>query len=83
MIQDPKHHVEEEKKVDPDDKLYTELEIQDIIENLLNRISRNYVNLMLSIEDEADNEAFFKRYFDIIAQSVFYSFFYAFPKSRS
>lgn len=28
-------------------------------------------------------EGFFEKFFDIIAQSVFYSLFYAFPKSRS
>lgn len=26
---------------------------------------------------------FFKQYFDLLSQSVFYAFFYAFPKSRS
>lgn len=39
--------------------------------------------MLLSIEDPVDNQSFFKRYFDIIAQAVFYSYFYAFPKSRS
>jgi len=41
------------------------------------------VNLLISIEDKTANEEFFKKYFDILAQGVFYSFFYAFPKSRS
>jgi len=52
-------------------------------ENLLDRIAKNYINMLLSIEDPVDNQSFFKRYFDIIAQAVFYSYFYAFPKSRS
>jgi len=52
-------------------------------EKLLNRIARNYVNILLSIENKTDNNAFFKKYFDIISQAIFYSFFYAFPKSRS
>lgn len=26
---------------------------------------------------------FFRQYFDLLSQSVFYAFFYAFPKSRS
>lgn len=41
------------------------------------------MNILLSIENKNDNNMFFKKYFDIIAQAVFYSFFYAFPKSRS
>ncbi len=49
----------------------------------MNRLARNYVNILLSIENKNDNNMFFKKYFDIIAQAVFYSFFYAFPKSRS
>ena len=55
----------------------------DIENNLLNRMAKNYVNMLLSIEDSEDNKNFFKRYFDIIAQAVFYSYFYSFPKSRS
>jgi len=31
---------------------------------------------------EKDNDLFFQIYFDIVAQGCFYSFFYAFPKSR-
>ena len=38
-----------------------------ILENLLNRMSKNYVNMLLSIEDPNDNEAFFKKYFDIVS----------------
>lgn len=39
--------------------------------------------MFLSIEDKKENNIFFKEYFNTLAQSVFYSFFYAFPKSRS
>lgn len=49
----------------------------------LERIARNYVNLLLSIEDPLDNKQFFHKYFNIIAQAVFYSFYYSFPYSRS
>ncbi len=56
---------------------------QEVQDNLLNRMAKNYVNMLLAIEDSEDNKAFFKRYFDIIAQAVFYSYFYSFPKSRS
>jgi len=46
-------------------------------------MAKNYVNMLLKIEDKQDNQAFFTKYFDIVAQAVFYSFFYSFPKSRS
>lgn len=46
------------------------------------RIAKNYIGLFLSIEDKKENDLFFKEYFNTLAQSVFYSFFYAFPKSR-
>jgi hypothetical protein len=39
--------------------------------------------LFVSIEDKADNSLFFKTYFDILSQGVFYAFFYAYPLSRS
>jgi hypothetical protein len=37
----------------------------------------------LSVDDKNDNAVFFRQYFDLLSQSVFYAFFYAFPKSRS
>ena len=46
------------------------------------RIAKNYIGLFLSISDKKENDIFFKEYFNTLAQSVFYSFFYAFPKSR-
>ncbi|CDW78191.1 UNKNOWN [Stylonychia lemnae] len=55
-------------------------------EFLLDRIAANYVsftiveNVKLDLQIKAK---FFENFFDIIAQSVFYSLFYAFPKSRS
>lgn len=60
-----------------------EKKFKNVQEKLLGRIARNYVNILLSIENKTDNNAFFKKFFDTIAQAVFYSFFYAFPKSRS
>lgn len=47
------------------------------------RIAKNYIGLFLSIEDKHESEVFFKEYFNVLSQSVFYSFFYAYPKSRS
>jgi len=44
-------------------------------------MSKNYVNLFLTITDSSKT-SFFKNYFNILSQGVFYSFFYAFPKSR-
>lgn len=47
------------------------------------RIAKSYIGLFLSIPDKKENDVFFKEYFNTLAQSVFYSFFYAFPKSRA
>ena len=55
-------------------------------EFLLDRIAANYVSFTLVEDVKIDfkqKERFFKGFYDIIAQSVFYSLFYAFPKSRS
>ena len=57
--------------------------IKIFIYNEEKRISKNYISLFLSISDKKQNNLFFKEYFNTLAQSVFYSFFYAFPKSRS
>jgi hypothetical protein len=51
--------------------------------NLERRIADNYIALTLSVDDKIDNAVFFRHYFDLLSQSVFYAFFYAFPKSRS
>lgn len=40
------------------------IEIQN---NLLNRISKNYVNYYISIEDGIEKNEFFKFYFDILS----------------
>ena len=45
-------------------------------------MSKNYISLFLSIQDKADNHLFFKTYFDVLSQAVFYAFFYAYPLSR-
>ena len=37
---------------------------------------------MIRVNDKFEGEKFFKRYFDILAQAVFYSLFFAYPKSR-
>jgi hypothetical protein len=44
-----------------------------------------YVDYIASVAHvrESDKDLFFQIYFDIVAQGVFYSFFYAFPKSRN
>lgn len=63
-------------------KLFKGESYKDIQENLLDRISKNYVNYYISIEEGIEKNEFFKYYFDILSQTVFYSIFYAFPKSR-
>lgn len=54
-------------------------------EFLLDRIAANYVSFTL-IEDrrftDDHKKQFFKKFFDIISQAVYYSLYYAFPKSR-
>lgn len=47
------------------------------------RIAKNYINFMIRVDDKFEGDKFFKRYFDILAQAIFYSLFYAFPKSRN
>eukprot|EP00357_Protocruzia_adherens_P036770 CAMPEP_0114997576 /NCGR_PEP_ID=MMETSP0216-20121206/14982_1 /TAXON_ID=223996 /ORGANISM="Protocruzia adherens, Strain Boccale" /LENGTH=405 /DNA_ID=CAMNT_0002361985 /DNA_START=218 /DNA_END=1435 /DNA_ORIENTATION=- len=49
---------------------------------LYNRIARNYVGLFLRV-DKDFKHVFFNDYYDYLAQSVFYSLFYAYPKSRT
>lgn len=51
-------------------------------EILLDRIAGNYMQLFSSVPAE-DKQLFFKSYYDTLAQSVYYSLFFAFPKSRS
>ena len=49
-------------------------------------MAANYVSFTLVEDvkiDPKQKERFFKGFYDIISQSVFYSLFYAFPKSRS
>lgn len=54
-------------------------------EFLLDRIAANYVSFTL-IEDrrftDDHKKQFFKRFYDIISQAVYYSLYYAYPKSR-
>jgi len=59
---------------------------QDHEEKFLDRIAANYVSFTL-LEDikgilPKHKERFFKTFYDTIAQSVFYSLFFAYPKSR-
>lgn len=55
-------------------------------EFLLDRVAANYVSFTIVENVRLDSQIkakFFESFYDIIAQSVFYSLFYAFPKSRS
>jgi len=52
-----------------------------ITEFLLGRMAKNYIELFLTITGTY-KQSFFKNYFNILSQGVFYSFFYACPKSR-
>lgn len=63
-------------------KFFNPGEYREVEEKLLARMSKNYISLFLSINDKADNHLFFKEYFDVLSQAVFYAFFYAYPLSR-
>lgn len=54
-------------------------------EFLLDRIAANFVSFTLIEDERFDKDAketFFKKLYDIIAQSVFYCLYFAYPKSR-
>jgi Protein of unknown function len=54
----------------------------DIEEQLLDKIAASYVELFVSVE-LLYRDKFFQTYYDCLAQAVFYSFFFAYPQSRS
>lgn len=60
-------------------------EYELIKKTIKDRMAINYVDYIASCAHirESDKDLFFQIYFDIVAQGVFYSFFYAFPKSRN
>jgi len=58
-----------------------EADSQPVTEFLLGRMAKNYIDLFLSVTG-IYKQSFFKNYFNILSQGVFYSFFYACPKSR-
>jgi len=58
-----------------------EADSQAVTEFLLGRMAKNYIDLFLSVTG-IYKQSFFKNYFNILSQGVFYSFFYACPKSR-
>lgn len=75
-------HIFKKGKADIESIPYSEYE-----EAYLDRIAANYVSYTL-LEDvkgikEKHKERFFRTFYDTMAQSVFYSLFYAYPKSRS
>lgn len=49
--------------------------------SLLDRISYNYIQVFVNVPMQ-DKEIFFENFFDCIAQGVFYSMFFSYPKSR-
>lgn len=50
--------------------------------DLLERVSQNYIQLFVNVPMH-EKEFFFENFFDCIAQGVFYSMFFSYPKSRS
>jgi hypothetical protein len=53
--------------------------VQGVLEK---RIAKNFINFFIRIDDKYEKDDFFKKYFDILSQAVFYALFYAYPKSR-
>ena len=58
-------------------------------EFLLDRIAANFVSFQLIEDNSFDRDQyieakkqFFKKFYDIISQAVYYSLYYAYPKSR-
>ena len=64
------------KPMSAGERLYMQIE-----EAILNRMAENYIKFMINCEGK-EKELFFQIYFDIVAQGVFYWFFYVFPRSR-
>ena len=54
----------------------------EVEEQLLDKIAANYVKLFVTV-NLPYRDTFFQTYYDCIAQAVFYSFFFAYPQSRS
>lgn len=50
--------------------------------DLLERVSQNYLQVFVNVPMH-EKEFFFENFFDCIAQGVFYSMFFSYPKSRS
>jgi hypothetical protein len=56
-------------------------ELRDLKNKLQQRIALKYISLMKKVQKEI-KLVIEKVFFDVVAQAVFYSLFYAFPKSR-
>ena len=59
----------------------------DIAEGCLDRIAANFVSFFIDysatqLTNKKKKEKFFKVYYDIVAQAVFFAFYFAYPKSR-
>jgi Protein of unknown function len=64
-----------------DSNKLTPEKFKEVYNSILDRIASNFVEFRADYTGPESN-SFFKIYFDIVSQAVFYAFFYAFPKSR-
>lgn len=55
--------------------------LKEYKKSLLERISYNYIQVFVNVPMQ-EKEIFFENFFDCIAQGVFYSMFFSYPKSR-
>jgi hypothetical protein len=63
-------------------KLDSRPDMKAFKKSALERISYNYIQLFVKVP-RFEKELFFDTFYDCIAQGVFYSMFFAYPKSRS
>ena len=56
--------------------------MKELKKTLLERISYNYIQVFVTVS-RLDKDIFFENFYDCIAQGVFYSMFFSYPKSRS
>lgn len=56
--------------------------LKEYKKELLERVSQNYIQVFVNVPMN-EKEFFFENFFDCIAQGVFYSMFFSYPKSRA
>ena len=76
-----------EYKLGPNADKSTQLQYNEVAENCLDRIAAHFVSffvnyIQLDKDKNPSKTLFFKEYYDVVAQAVFFAFYFAYPKSR-